>query len=271
MVPCSASAHESLAPALFDASGRRIATGLTHEAHSKVRSRFVCHQPVIDYAQIHGRITSVLSTEGAPSVEEFTRRATAILEKIRQDPQTAGLSAAVGAPFFLPRWAGAVAADIGTEMDQRFIPGVGRAFEQTLPSYSFSNHHKGGLAGRLAVATGSRHDHLLQSLEQDSVVGIYFVALPGFSLPAAVEQVAALPENFALAGGYDTSAALIGSPDLLLNPDGYPPLLWLAALTTETPSVGYHYEAYGYNLTFNRRAHHGQAAEYWASGLVVLG
>jgi hypothetical protein len=35
--------------------------------------------------------------------------------------------------------------------------------------------------------------------------------------------------------------------------------------------VGYHFEAYGHNLTFNRRPHFGQAAEYWASGLVVLG
>ena len=34
--------------------------------------------------------------------------------------------------------------------------------------------------------------------------------------------------------------------------------------------IGYHFEAYGYNLTFNRRPHLGHAAEYWSSGISVL-
>jgi hypothetical protein len=80
-----------------------------------------------------------------------------------------------------------------------------------------------------------------------------------------------LPEHFLLSGGYDTSAALVGTPDLLLRTDGYPPLLWLAAVQTDKPLVAYHFEAYGYNLTFNRRVHFGQAAEYWNSGLTILG
>ena len=50
---------------------------------------------------------------------------------------------------------------------------------------------------------------------------------------------------------------------------GYPPLLWLSGLAS-TADEGHYFEAYGYNLTFNRRMHFGQAAEYWDSGLVVL-
>ncbi|XLM23265.1 hypothetical protein MKD33_18855, partial [Chromobacterium piscinae] len=61
-------------------------------------------------------------------------------------------------------------------------------------------------------------------------------------------------------------AAFIGSPDLLLRRDGYPPLLWLSGLDGEKEGVGYHFEAYGYDLTFNRRVHQNMAAEYWASG-----
>jgi len=64
---------------------------------------------------------------------------------------------------------------------------------------------------------------------------------------------------------------MIATPDLLLRTDGYPPLLWLGALQGEKEQVGYHFEAYGYNLTFNRKPHFNQVAEYWCAGLVVLG
>ena len=73
-----------------------------------------------------------------------------------------------------------------------------------------------------------------------------------------------------MAGGFDTAAAFVAAPDLLLRGDGYPPLLWLAALDGEQPGIGYHFEAYGHNLTFNRRAHLDQTAEYWWSGITVL-
>jgi hypothetical protein len=42
-------------------------------------------------------------------------------------------------------------------------------------------------------------------------------------------------------------------------------------MLAESAKAGYHFEAYGYNLTFNRRVHFDQVAESWASGLVVLG
>ena len=45
---------------------------------------------------------------------------------------------------------------------------------------------------------------------------------------------------------------------------------WLAGLQGEKPGIGYHFEAYGYNLTFNRRPHLDQTAEYWWSGVTVL-
>ncbi|MBV5349669.1 hypothetical protein JZU71_00435, partial [bacterium] len=101
------------------------------------------------------------------------------------------------------------------------------------------------------------------------MVGHYFPCLLEYSVPATIEQLQNTPSEILLAGGFDTCAAFIGSPDLLLKSQDYPPLIWLAALEAERKDVGYHFEAYGYNLTFNRRPHFGQVAEYWASGLVV--
>jgi hypothetical protein len=128
----------------------------------------------------------------------------------------------------------------------------------------------GDLEGRLSVAPGSRHDQLIEAAAREDVVGLYFPTLLEFSAPAAIEFIATLPPNLLLAGGFDTSAAFVAAPGLLFDPDAYPPLLWLSGLAGEKDGIGYHYEAYGYNLTFNRRSHRGQVSEYWACGVVAL-
>ena len=150
------------------------------------------------------------------------------------------------------------------------LPAVADAYQEKFPDYRFTNHHKTGLTGRLSVQPNSRHEHLIDAMADKDVVGVYFPCLSEYSIPAALQRIATLPEHLLLAGGFDTCAALVATPGLLMRTDGYPPLLWLSALASEKESVGYHFEAYGYNLTFNRRPHLGHAAEYWSSGISVL-
>jgi hypothetical protein len=256
-------------PGFFDPHGRAVPTGLQAPVHQRTRRHFLCRQPAIDYGDIHRRTVASLGVKDAVpvSVSEFAARAEKILESLRSDPDTANVLKGVHVPFLLPPAAG---TDPG-EVLEAWLEGVRRAFAERFPERTFTNHHKGGLAGKLAIAPGSRHDRLLRAVREGWVVGYYFLCLSEYSVPAAIEQVQHLPESFLLAGGIDTAAALVGSPDLLLRTDGYPPLLWLAALQGEKEGVGYHFEAYGYNLTFNRRVHLGQAAESWASGLIVIG
>ena len=79
----------------------------------------------------------------------------------------------------------------------------------------------------------------------------------------------AAPENWLLAGGVDTAAALIAEPGLLLRRKGYAPMLWTAGLETRE-GEGHYFEAYGYDMTFNRRMHFGECAETSSCGLVVI-
>lgn len=253
---------------LFDAYGRRVPPPLISAAHQVTRRYFNITQPEIDYAAIHARIQNRLEIPDALSAQEFEQRAKAILTKLRSDPRAHGIASGVRVPFFLPQ---ASYADYGDALEKIYLKGVSSAYRDVLPKYEFVNHHKSGLAGKLSIAPGSRHERLLQAMQQSQVVGYYFPCLLEYSVPAAVEQMASLPDQFLLAGGFDTAAAFIGSPNLLLRTDGYPPLLWLGAMLGEKELIGYHFEAYGYNLTFNRRPHLGQAAESWANGLVVLG
>ncbi|AUH49678.1 hypothetical protein CXB49_01935 [Chromobacterium sp. ATCC 53434] len=251
----------------FDQHGRCLPRADTQAAcHSRTRRYFLPAQPKMDYAAIHRRIAGQLDG-AAPDAAEFERLARGVLAGLEADPATRNLLNGVHVPFFLPQ---ASHDDIGEALESRYLPALERVYVEALPEYGFVNHHKAGLSGMLTPADGSRHRDLIAAMARGPVVGVYFPCLLEYSLPAALEQMADLPGHFLLAGGYDTAAAFIGSPDLLLRKDGYPPLMWLSGLDSEKEGVGYHFEAYGYDLTFNRRVHQGMAAEYWASGLVVL-
>lgn len=253
---------------MFDTYGRCIpSVSMQKPAFAKSRRYFSLQQPVLDYHAIYERLVTYLGIGGVSELV-FQSRVNAILEGLRADPATANIAQGVYVPFMLPKQE---LADIGSQMEQVYLPAVKAAFERAFPDKSFTNHHKDGLSGKLSIAVDSRHEHLLDVQQQQVQVGVYFPSLMEYSVPAAIERVASLPTKFMLAGGYDTAAALVAAPELLLRSDGYPPVLWLAALDAEKNGVNYLFEAYGYHLTFNRKPHFDQAAESWTSGLVVLG
>ena len=253
----------------FDLHGRCLPPGLTAPAHAASRRWFLFQQPEIDYAAIYTRTLQHLGQGRAlsTSAEAFATRAQAIQARLLADPACTNLARGVGVPFLLPA---DTIGDYGQALEDKYLPAVSAAFKATLPNYDFVKHHPEPLNGKLHIAPESRHAQLTEAAGQGDVVGWFYPCLLEYSVPAMREAVASLPEGLLLAGGIDTCAALVGSPNLFLRLDGYPPLIWLGALDGEKEGIGYHFEAYGYNLTFNRRAHLGQAAEYWAGALVVL-
>lgn len=260
-------AHDT--PQIFDTFGRRLPVGLISPAHQESRRWFQFSQPEIDYSTIHARIIGHLGNNQAPTVSanEFERRAKAILSRLLDDPMFANLVRGTGVPFLLPA---ACIDDYGTALEERYLPAVAASFKAKQPNYDFHSHAPASLSTKLTIAPNSRHAQLLDAVQNSDLIGWFYPCLLEYSVPAMREAIAELPENVLLAGGIDTCAALVGNPDLLFRTDGYPPLLWLAALNGEKEGIGYHFEAYGYNLTFNRRAHLGKAAEYWAGALVIL-
>lgn len=256
----------------FDEHGRCVpgAPGeLANPVHAATRRYFLIETPVINYAAIAARFHAAFGAEQLISAAEFQARAEKILAGLKANPETAGMTRGVAVPFMLPRIA--AGTDIGTTLENVFLPAIEAAYKVRYPDYEFVNQHQTGLAGKLSVAANTRHETLLQAAANEVVVGYYFPCLTEYSYAAARERLQSLPQNLLLAGGYDTAAAFIACPDLLFRENGYPPLLWLSALNSEKDSVGYHFEAYGYNLNFNRRAELGLVAEYWWHGVSVLG
>jgi hypothetical protein len=171
-------------------------------------------------------------------------------------------------PFALP---GDRPADLGAALEDTYLPALGRGWTARFPKSDFKNELKGGLRGKVTIVAGSRYERLVEAMSAGVVVGVYFpLALSGFSVPAAVAQMGSLPDQFMLAGALEASAALLGSPELVMKTDGYPPQLDLSALAAPAAGYGYHFAPYGLNLTFNGRFHNGLASDYCASGLTVI-
>jgi len=253
---------------MFDDFGRVNPKEIRARAHAQSRRYFSFPEINIDLEKSYSSLARHLGpVDDEFSFEIFRRRVQKIEDKLRSNNGVAGILEGLAIPFFIPKQE---RDDIGDLLDSVFLPAVSASYKEAFPDYSFDNYHSESLAGRLSPVSGSRHSVFLKRLSSEGVVGILFPCLTEFSVPAAVEATAALPEYCLLAGAFDTSAALVACPELLFKKEGYPPLLWMSGIEEERAGVGYHFEAYGYNLTFNRRAHLGQCAEYWSSSIVVL-
>ena len=257
---------ETSAADLFDEFGRCIPK-TTFPVHATSRRYFKCDEPQTSMKEAYARIKRYLGPGIEVSEHDFCDAINRITQQMRNNPSTRKILSGVGVPFIIPRM---LVTEIGTLLEEKFIPAIANAYESKFPAYRFTNHAVIGLAGKLSVLEGSRHERLIEAMSRKDVVGIYFPSLTEYSIPACIEQLQSLPDNLMLSGGFDTCAALTGTPEVLMRKEGYPPMLWLGALAGEKPGIGYNFEAYGYNLTFNRRAHLNATAEYWWNGLTVM-
>jgi hypothetical protein len=259
-------ANETVIAPLFDAAGRRIPPVAVSAPVNPASTRYGLTQPAIDEFVIARRISAHLKLDVDPT--QLANRAATVLDELQGEEAASAIANGVYVPFVLPALS---AGDIGADLEARFLPAVGAAWKERYPRYEFRNELKGGLAGRISVAAASRYERLLDALARGPVFGIYFpLALSGYSIAAALEQMPPLPEGFVLSGGYDVCAALVAAPELLMKEDGYPPQLDLAALDGGARGYGYHFAPYGYNLTFNGRYHNGLASDYCTSGLTWI-
>lgn len=254
--------------AQFDQFGRCLPGDIKAAAHQKSRRYFKLAELELDYGEIYARLNSSFNLNDVISEQDFKLRVDAILQKVSRNPELQSMLNGVFVPFILPK---ADYNDIGTAMEQTYLPAVEQSFNAVFPDYDFTNHSPVSLKQQFTIEQTGRHQHLIDAMKSDVVVGVYFPCLLEYSVPAARERMASLPDECLLAGGYDTAAAFVAAPNLLFREDGYPPLLWLSGLKSDSENAEFHFEAYGYDLTFNRRAHNDHVAEYWASGLTLLG
>lgn len=254
---------------LFDETGRFIPRPGLRVYNQVSRGYFNIRQPELNYGKIHASIQEHLQTNDLLSAEEFETRSERILENLQKNESTRNLLKGIRVPFFCTP--DTQQMHMGQEINS-YLKAVGSSFKARFPEYTFTNYCESDLP-KTTVVPNTHYEKFIEARKKGSVVGWYFPnCLSEYAVPDQRTLMKELPDSLILSGAIDSAAAIIGSPDLLMKRDNfYPPLLCLASLQPPEERFFYHFEAYGWNLTFNQRSYIGAVAEYWAGGLTVIG
>lgn len=256
---------------LFDNEGRCLASLSDKASNEKSRYYFNLDTELktkIDLKKIYENFEISFNISQNLNFETFEKEINEIKNKIESNPETNNLRNNFSFPFYVPKQKD---KDIGSNLQNFFFPKLDKAYKLQFPEYEFKNHCMGSIEKKIKFIDNSNYDSFLNKLNSTGIVGLIFPCLNEFSFPATQDIIKLLPKNFFLSGGYEIISALIGQPNILMRKEKYPPLLWFSSLINrEDDNIGYHIEPYGYNLTFNERAHLHQAAEYWWHSISVV-
>jgi hypothetical protein len=239
------------------------------------RNYFRLTQPSIDYSQIFRNLTETLGADifKGFSAKEFENRADNIRSVIMSDLSLAPLFSGVHVPFVFPKLSDSI--DLGGELEKTLLPAVGKSFLAKFPNYEFKNYCV-NLENSMAFIKNTNFQNVINPKTGDFVVGWYFpTALAGYAIPDQRTLISRLPSNLALSGPVEVSYSFIGTPELLMKTDdNYPNLLALSSvepIDKDQKHFFWYFEAYGWNLYFNKRSMVGAVSEYYSGGLTIVG
>lgn len=258
---------------LFDRHGWRTRPRGLQAKASDSNWSFRLDQPTIDYAARLARLARYFP-EGTvfPSAENFDLHTREILAWIWAHKQLSNLLEGdelkvVHLPLCLPQ---IEVSDYGQTLEKLFLAAAADSYRALYPDRKFHNHRQGELADQVSIVEGNRHEELVIKMTESPVVAVFFPnALQGYSIDAAREQMASLPGNILLGGGFDTITALTAYPDVLAR-DFHTPGLDLAALSWQSPRDSLHCEAYGGEFDFDSAGKLAYPRDYYSAGLLVL-
>jgi hypothetical protein len=251
---------------VFDARGRLQPSGqISGAAHAVSRHYFRMEEINFDPQSSYDSLAVGLNV--ALDKATFAARVDTMLEGMLSELGRSSVKNTVAVPFYLPKLD---STDLGTELQNKLLPAVSKSYNEMFPEYEFDVEYKGSIEGQLTSVEGLGHDRLQHAASQSDVLGVCLFALSEYSVQAAREQAALLPSSLGLTGALDLAAAFAARPDLLFNAKKYSPMIWMSGCETVWPHANFHFEAYGYNLTFNRRVHHELVAEYWHHGITTF-
>ena len=255
----------------FDNEGRCLSSLSDKPSYEKSRYYFNLDEQLkknINLEKIYSNFENNFNISNVLKFSQFEEEIIKIKNKIKNNTKTKNLLNNFSFPFYIPKLAN---KDLGSNLENFFFPKLEKSYKLMFPEFQFINHCKESIEKKIKFIENSNYEKFLNKLDSnEGIVGLIFPCLNEFSFPATQDIINKLPENFNLSGGYEITSALIGQPNILMRKEKYPPLLWFSSLINNVDSnIGYHIEPYGYNLTFNQRAHLDQAAEYWWHSISV--
>jgi hypothetical protein len=258
---------------LFDQRGRLLPTQSERVYDRVNRGYFSLEQPSINFNEIYARLSKHLNNTSIEiSATEFEAIASRLWNKITSESYGENLTNAVHVPFIVPKIKSIKEPFRNLE---DWIPALHASYAEAYPNFEFKNLVTAVQTQELKISKFSRYESLVERASQRDLVGWYFPnVMSGYAVPDHRTLMERLPDEFVLSGPLETTTSLIGTPSLLMKNDGkYPNLLCLSSVEPDKDNEKhffYFYEAYGWNLNFNRRSMIGAVSEYYAGGLTIL-
>lgn len=263
----------------FDKNGRRIPSNSMRVFGETQSQYYKLERPELDFASIFKRSKEQNLFTNEIDVSGFEKKISNIILKISNDVNYANLLNGVYVPFIYKREA--KGADLGAELVDILLPKLQKSF---INKFSKS-HFKAILQGQkkleqnIKLDKNSRYQNFVSLSEVKPVIGLYFPqALQEFDVESQRNQMTSLPElndlNICLSGGMDVCAALIGSPDLLINENFYAPIPILSSYVHEDQRLVLMIKAYGPHLEFWSLSQMinmatTQVSEQWTGGITI--
>ena len=264
---------------LFDEHGRRVPFEGMRAFNNVSRRYYQLNQPDIQFDTVLRRMNKHAGVAESISAHQFESACLDLMKTAKEDASIRDICKGVHVPFICPKFVDDI--DLGEEFEQNWLAAVGSSFAAMFPQYHFKSTLQGdapSLRGTLTLAKGARYEHFLRARRQGVIVGWYFpTALQEYDTASQRGQMRTLPlpEMLVLSGGFEAAAALVGSPDLLMNTETYPPVLCLSAFEHIDKRLMLCFKAYGLSLEFwllTQMLVPGitQVSEQWAGGLTLF-
>ncbi len=237
-------------------------------------------QPEINYQVVYERCSSFSGLPLETGAKIFASKADVILNKIKEDSNFANLLNGVHIPFIFKR--ATSETDLGEILQTSLLPNLKKSFNNVYPTAHFKAvlQSNSELPNNISISSGSNYEDLIDCSEHSEVVGWYFPqALQEFDIDSQRKQIDSLPKligvKICLSGGFDMCAALVGSPELLINEESYAPILCMSAYVHSDPRLVLLLKSYGPHMEFwcmtqMLTKEVTQVSEQWSGGLTVF-
>ena len=237
-------------------------------------------QPEINYQLIYERCSAFSERPLQTGAANFASKADVILNEIKADLNFEKLLNGVHIPFIFKRASNET--DLGEILQSSLLPNLKKSFNKVYPEAHFKAilQSNSELRGNISIAPASNYEELITTSDKSELVGWYFPqALQEFDVESQRKQIMALPKikdaKVCLSGGFDVCAALIGSPELLINEQTYAPILCISAYVHTDPRLVLLLKSYGPHLEFwcmtqMLTKNTTQVSEQWSGGLTVF-
>lgn len=237
----------------FNSDGRRSILADYRVFSETPKHYYRLKQSIPDYSKILNNSIRFGGVDAQVASAQFESACENLKIEISGNQDFANLFNGIHVPFICKRVESV--SDLGKDLEAIELPGLQKSFNEKFPDSHFKAilQSNSELPGSISLDPRARYEGFLDKSQKNTVVGWYFPqALQEFDVESQRKQMQQLPNagNFCLSGGIDISAALIGSPELLISEDFYAPILCMSAYVHSDPRLVLLLKSYGPHMEF---------------------